>query len=533
MKNKNILLLRALLRSTSQRNIIRYTTDKKKRKKLIGNIIGKVVLYILLVGFTVFTCIGYGAFGIIDAAPEMCALVISVLSLVFTFFKSNGYLFNFKEYDMLMSLPFEARSVAGCKFLYMYVNTLPWYLSVSGGTMVVYGIYAHPPVLSYIVWAVMTFFLPIIPMLIASFFGFLITKISAGFKKLHIIQTILTFAFVLFIFSLRFIMEDLFKNDQIGSALEMTSQLTGNVSGVYLPAGWFSNGVKDLHVSDILLLIGVSVVLFAIVFAIVGSSYRNINSSLKSHAAARNFRMKAQKKRSVVWSIAYKEFKRLTASTSYMVNGALGEILAILISVVIFFIGFDRVIAMVMKGSPVTATMLQPAIPLIVYFFVGMVATTTASPSLEGKNYWIIQSLPIEMKTVYQGKMLFNMCLSVPFTLVSTLVLCVSARTPVLETLLYLILGVVLCAFSTAWGCVCGVKHIKLDWENEIEVIKQNSAVAIYLLPNMFAVMGLTVGAIFLGMHMNHLLIALILIAVAGLLAFLSYRRVLSLAKKG
>ena len=32
---------------------------------------------------------------------------------------------------------------------------------------------------------------------------------------------------------------------------------------------------------------------------------------------------------------------------------------------------------------------------------------------------------------------------------------------------------------------------MRLDWENEIEVIKQGAAVSIYLLPNMFAVMGL------------------------------------------
>ena len=60
-------------------------------------------------------------------------------------------------------------------------------------------------------------------------------------------------------------------------------------------------------------------------------------------------------------------------------------------------------------------------------------------------------------------------------------------------------LGLVLCAFSTAWGCVCGIRHIRLDWDNEIEVIKQGADVAIYMLPNMFVVMGLTVLVVFLG----------------------------------
>jgi ABC-2 type transport system permease protein len=121
--------------------------------------------------------------------PVICALTISVLSLVFTFFKSNGYLFNFKEYDMLMSLPFEAKTVAGCKFLYMYIQSLPWYLSISVAMMIGYGIYAHPFILVYPAWLILSLFLPIIPMLASSFLGFLIAKISSGFRKTNMIQT--------------------------------------------------------------------------------------------------------------------------------------------------------------------------------------------------------------------------------------------------------------------------------------------------------------------------------------------------------
>ncbi|MBO7711133.1 MAG: hypothetical protein J6S83_11735, partial [Lachnospiraceae bacterium] len=176
--------------------------------------------------------------------------------------------------------------------------------------------------------------------------------------------------------------------------------------------------------------------------------------------------------------------------------------------------------------------MLQPAIPLIVYFFIGMLATTACSPSLEGKNYWIRQSLPIEKKTIYQGKMLFNMLLTVPSMLFSTLCLCLSMKVSVLSTVLYLILGFALCAFSTAWGCVCGIRHMRLDWENEVEVIKQGAAVTIYLLPNMFVVMGLVVLVVFLGMRMDHHVLTLILTLAAGLLALLSYLGVMRLSRK-
>ena len=97
---------------------------------------------------------------------------------------------------------------------------------------------------------------------------------------------------------------------------------------------------------------------------------------------------------------------------------------------------------------------------------------------------------------------------------------------------LYLVFGFALCCFSTAWGCACGIKHMRLDWENEVEVIKQGSAGAIYMLPNMFVVMGLTGLVIFLGMKMDTRLLTLILTAITAVLAVLSYLRAMKLASK-
>ena len=532
MTANGILLLKTLLLSTSQRNIYRHTADKKKRTKIIWNYVGQVCIYAMLVGYSIAMCIGYGKLGIIDAAPVLCALIISALAFIFTLFQTNGYLFNFKEYDMLMSLPFESKTVAGCKFLYMYIKSLPWYISISLAMMIGYGIFAHPSVIVYPLWIILSLFLPVIPMLAAAFIGFLIARISAGFRKNNIVQTVLTMIFVIFCFSLRFIIEDLFRNDKVEATLESISKMTENAGRIYLPAGWFSNAVAKSDFLSILLLIGVSVLLFAAIFTIVGKSYRIINSALRSHAAARNFRMHAQKQRSVEEAIAFKEFKRLTGSTTYMVNGGMGVILAALLGIVTLIFGFDKIVMTVTQNAPVDPVLLRPAIPFIIYFFIGMMATTACSPSLEGKNYWIIQSLPIEMKTVYRGKMLFNMYLTVPFMTFAALCMCISAGVPLLDSVLYLILGFALCAFSTTWGCVCGIRHMRLDWENEVEVIKQGTAVVSYLLPNMFVTMALIVLMVFLGTRMDHKVLMLIFIVITSVLASLSYMRVMTLSRR-
>ncbi len=521
---KYSILLKTMLLSSSLGNIRRHTYDRKKKRKIIGSRIGLTLLCAMLIAYSILICVGFGKIGMTGAVPVMCALVISSLAFVFTFLKSNGYLFNFKEYDMLMALPFKTRTVAACKFLYMYIKSLPWYLSISAAMLAGYAYYARPPFYTYIIWIILSLILPVIPMLAASFIGFLIAKISSGFKKTNLIQTIFTFVIIVLSFSLRYIIEALIGDDKIEAVLSGISMMTGRASGIYFPAGWFAAAVTRTDIPKMLALTGLSFALFAAVFYIVGNSYRQINSAIRSHAASKNYRMRRQKKSSVVNAIAFKEFKRLTGSTVYMTNAAVGELLAALLGIITLVLGFDRIIAIITQGAPIDPAILQPAIPFVVYFFVGMVATTACSPSLEGKNYWILQSLPIEKKTIRQGKMLFNMYLTVPFMLFAVLCMCLSFKVPLLNTVLYLILGVALCAFSTAWGCVCGVWHMRTDWENEVEVIKQGAAVVIYMLPNMLAAMGLVVLMVWLGTKMDHTLLTVIAIGIAGLLAGVCYK---------
>ena len=92
MKNKNLVLLRTLLDSTSLWNSYKYCKDKKKKGRIIGNMMGMAVLYVLMMVYCIGTCIGYGKMGMTDIIPATCALTISIIAAFFTFLKTNGYL---------------------------------------------------------------------------------------------------------------------------------------------------------------------------------------------------------------------------------------------------------------------------------------------------------------------------------------------------------------------------------------------------------------------------------------------------------
>ena len=66
--NDPVLLLKALLKSTSGLNTLRYSHDRKKKSFVISTGIGLGLIILLLMGYSFATCYGYGKIGIISAA---------------------------------------------------------------------------------------------------------------------------------------------------------------------------------------------------------------------------------------------------------------------------------------------------------------------------------------------------------------------------------------------------------------------------------------------------------------------------------
>ena len=60
-------------------------------------------------------------------------------------------------------------------------------------------------------------------------------------------------------------------------------------------------------------------------------------------------------------------------------------------------------------GVPGAVTYFTGYMPLIIAALLSMSCTSAVSLSLEGKNLWIIQSVPVEPSAVFKAKMLFNL----------------------------------------------------------------------------------------------------------------------------
>ena len=72
---------------------------------------------------------------------------------------------------------------------------------------------------------------------------------------------------------------------------------------------------------------------------------------------------------------------------------------------------------------------------------------------------------------------------------------------------------------------------MKLDWENEIEVIKQGTAVVVYMFPNMILTCAMLFGCIFLSNVIGIVLVSILAVALYSVLIFILSLRVKALCK--
>lgn len=513
MSSNTILLIKTFLKSTSEINVLKFSKDKSKRKYAANSLIGQVILYVVLIVYATLLSVGLANLGHALVIPQICAILIFVMPFLFTLFKANGYLFGFKEYDMIMSMPFTVKSVIASKFWYMYIKSMPMYVTMSLAMFIGYVVGGEASAWSCIQWIIMTFALPIIPMVIATALGAIAVKIGARFRYKNIAQAVIIVILVLPLIFSRYFIENAMRNDGFENMMASISDGVSSTA-LYIPVvQWFSEAVNEGLISSFLLVIASAIVIYELFFILLSKFYRKMNSQLSAGTNSKRVEYTSQKQKSIVRSIAFKEFKRMTGSSTYLVNAGLGQIVVTIMGIAMLFVKPEAIIKAMMQGAPIEASLIFPAVPMLFYFFIGMMPTTACSPSLEGKNYWIMQTLPISPRDDNKGKILYNLYLSIPFATFATIAACICFRVSIIDAITSVIAIISLCIFSTISGLRSGLKHRRLDWENEIEVIKQGMAVSMYIIPHIIVGIILMPLAVVANIYLHNVAVIMLFIS--------------------
>lgn len=455
-------------------NVFRYTKDKKKKKTTIGLGVVWALLIVMIATYIGGATFGYVYLGLAEIVPAYLIMLASLVILAFAIFKAGSVIFQENAYDILCSLPVSQTAIVVSRFLRMYVENLLLTLLVMVPGIVVYGIMVKPTLSFYLIGAVVTAFVPLLPITIATFFGALVTAISSRMKHKSLVSAALSVGLVIAVMASTGTMSAMEEEFSIEMLQNMSEIVTQAIGDIYPPAIWLSNAmVKGDILTGFLCVLG-GLVAFMVTIALISVKFHEICRGLYGTHAKHNYKMEQLKMTSVLGTLYKREVKRYFASSIYVQNTIVGPIMAIIFAVAVLGVGLDTI-----QQTMEIPIDIAGAVPVLLAGIFAVMTTTCTSISMEGKEWWIVKSLPIRTKDLLDSKLLFGLSLYLPFWLVSEILLIIALRPSFMELVWLVLLSLVLILFSQVVGLTANLKMPVFDWENEVSVVKQSASAAL------------------------------------------------------
>jgi len=194
--NKLISLLKIEVLNLYGLNRLFQFKDKQKRKNSLIFMACALGLGLLLVytsgTYSFGMILGLQAMELEHIFPSLLLIVAVFFLFTTTILKVQGVLFGYKDYDMLMSLPISTKLIVISKVGVLYFMNLVTALLILIPGSVVYGVVTEKGSMYYFCTLIAIIFVPIVPIVLASILGAIISYISTFFRKMRIAQYLLT-----------------------------------------------------------------------------------------------------------------------------------------------------------------------------------------------------------------------------------------------------------------------------------------------------------------------------------------------------
>jgi len=423
----------------------------------------------------------------------------------------KGTVFGFRDYDLVMSLPVSTGKIVASRLMLLYFINLFFVLIIMVPMTAAYGILVKPGFIFYLFGILTVFFIPFIPIIIASIVGTVLAFVSMRFRYSNILYMVFIFMIILAWIVVPFFLQG------SGEALAVISKvITGKIKKIYFWADLYTRAVTQADIAALLIFTVVSVLAFLLYSWVVGKIFIKINTQIMTIRHKTDYKMEELKSSSPLMALYKRDIKRYFASPVYVLNTGFGMVILLILTVALPFININELLGEI----PVTGTM-QEVIPLIIMFCMATSCTTMASVSIEGKNLWIIKSLPVSTYTIFASKILVNLTVLIPAVLAS-IVIGISFKFPLINGLLILISVISFAVFISLFGLAVNLNFPNLTWSNETVIIKQSMASMI----SVFFCLGLVAAQFgLLKAIKNFCLSILIFICLVWLFNFILYKR--------
>lgn len=466
MLNKCMTLIRIQLRGIFMNSQYGGLKRKKNGKFMTMALTTLLIgcIFLLYCGFFTWTYINMG---LSDIILPLMLTVASVFILFTTIFKANGFLLASKDDDLLMSMPIENAAIIISRFAALYLFELAISAVIMLPTIVVYEAMCGIDIIFLLQGLIGIFFIPMIPLAIATLIGVVITFAASHFRHNSLVAIVLGFAGLLLIVYYSMNMSSM---DE-GQFMQINTALFNMITKFYPPAWLFFKGLQGSAAAYIGYL-AVSAVIFILVTGFISWRFKSLSTAFSSRHVQGNYKLTTLKAQSAFKALLGKEYRRYFSSPMYVLNTGIVYIFLILGGVAIFFIdSIEKIIHI-----PGASDMIGSYLPLIVALFAAIGSTTSSSLSLEGKNLWLPVSFPVRSKMVFDAKICVNLSLNVPATLFCSVMMVIRFRPQPFQMAALILVPVMFAVLACVGGMYLNIRFPNFKWTNETAVVKQGAA---------------------------------------------------------
>lgn len=499
-------------------NVLRHTADKKAKRKAILMAVVYGLVGLVIMGYVCGLCYGLHTLDAAGAIPAYLITISTVFVLLLSIFKAGGILYRKQGYELVASMPVKNLALVCGRFFRLYFESLAFTALIMIPGLVMYGYFIMPKVSSLLIGLVVILTVPLIPVAISAGIGMVVTWISLRMKHKAWVEAGLTILLVVVVFMLPMtsLVEAEITPEMVKNYGDGVMVILGNL---YPPAILLGDAIMEGSIGKLALILACSLLLLGIVIVLITIGYQGICMRLFNIRAKHDYQKEKLHSNSLYKALVIREARRYFASGVYVMNTIMGPIMAVILSISFFFMDMGE-----MAGDVPAQMNMRAAFPFMVGAVFTVLSITSVSISMEGKEVWILKSLPLSRKEILDGKILFQLCLSAPFYVVAVLISSIALKLSMSEFIAMVVLPAIMILFAAVFGISVNLWLPKMQWDTEVSVVKQSASAMIgglvpTLIGGICAVIIMVVPKAYTGI--GYVVIGLVVLAATGVL----YRR--------
>lgn len=456
-----------------------YQDKKTGKKRSRTGLITYILLYVVIFGI-----VGNVFY---QVASSLCAPLIeakltwiyfALMGVVGVLFGTLGSVFNTfaslyqsKDNDLLFAMPIPANRILLVRLSGVYALGLLYEMLVLIPTLIVYFICADVSVLETVFIVLIPFVLSVFVLALSCVLGWVIAWVSSKLKNQKIISVILSLAFLAAyyaFFSQSSLLLQNFLLNPAGAGIKIK---------VYLYPFYQMGLAAEGYVFSMLIFTAIMLAIFGVVYAVLSHSFLKLATSNRGNAKVK-YVEKKYRSATPNRALLRKEFKHFFGSTGYMLNCGLG-IVFMLVAAIAIIVEYKDFSELIFGMFPEFGDVLSLIAVAGICMMTTMNDVSAPSVSLEGRNIWLVQVMPISGWQALSAKLNMHLILTLIPTAILTICIELLIKPSLLLAVLIPIVATLFVLFIACLGLAVNLKVPNLNWTSEVVPIKQSAAVMV------------------------------------------------------